>query len=251
MNRLQIIEETLREYQRVSIRELAHRFAVSDMTIRRDLDRLASRGLLVRTHGGGIATTQFHSTGHSSPSSFLTAQKSAIGKRAADLVQPGQTILIDAGSTTFEVVKNLHRDSSITIATVSMTAAQELHGCDSNLIFIGGVVRRDEPRVSGPLTEKWLSDFRVDTLFIGCDAAKSADGFYLADMESSSLIQAMIRIAEKIVVVTESSKFGRKAFIRYATPDQIHTLVTDTGLSSTDLQLLEEQNIHVILAEVD
>jgi DeoR/GlpR family transcriptional regulator of sugar metabolism len=99
------------------------------------------------------------------------------------------------------------------------------------------------------MTEAMLKSFHVDILFIGCDGADSKSGFYASDLLISSLEQEMINIASRVVVVTESWKFGRKGFVRYAKPEQVHTLVTDARLSSTDRTNLTESGINVLIAE--
>ena len=107
------------------------------------------------------------------------------------------------------------------------------------------------PGLCGPLTERNLNDFQVDTLFAGCDGADSETGFYMSDLNVSSLHQAMIRVAKKVVIVTESAKFGLRAFVRYATPAEINTLVTDDNLCEADCQKLRDQGVNVIIATKD
>ncbi len=249
--RRETIVELLRGQQRVHVRDLARQFDVSEMTIRRDLDELAQKGFLVRTYGGGKATAKLHFVENGLPEYSPSAHKTAIGKLAASLVAPGQTIMVDSGTTTLEVVRNLRRDPSTTVATVSLWVAQELFGSDINVVLVGGSLRTGFPGACGTLTEKWLSDFRVDVLFISCDGADSEDGFYLADVQTSSLVQAMIRIAGEIAVVAESAKFGKRAFVRYAQPSQVRIVVTDAGLPPKDRKNLEERGVRVLIAEVN
>ena len=94
-----------------------------------------------------------------------------------------------------------------------------------------------------------MSSFHVDILFIGCDGADSKSGFYTSDLHISSLEQLMITIAARVVVVTESWKFSNKAFVRFATPRQVHTLVTDSGLSPADRTNLEGSGIHILVVD--
>ncbi|MCE5197399.1 MAG: DeoR/GlpR family DNA-binding transcription regulator [Armatimonadota bacterium] len=242
------ILELLEQAQQVNIRELALRFNVSEMTIRRDLDELERQGLAVRTHGGAVSTGKLRFLQMGLPNYQATQTKAAIGELAAGLVTPGQTVMVDTGTTALEVARHLPQNADITVATTSLCAAQDLYNSSIKILILGGFLRNDFPSVYGPLTEKLLNDIHVDVLFIGCDGADSETGFYSNDLHISSLEQAMIRIANRVVVVTESSKFGSRAFARYATVDQVHTVVTDSLLLPTDKAHLEERGVDVMTA---
>ena len=92
------------------------------------------------------------------------------------------------------------------------------------VLLFGGYARKEFPSLYGPLTEAMMKNIHVDILFIGCNGADSKRGFYTSDIRISSLEEQMITTADRVVVVTESSKFGRKAFVRFAMPEQVHTL---------------------------
>jgi len=240
------IIDLLREKERVDVAGLAEHFHVSTMTIRRDLSLLEEEGLLVRTHGGGILSGKLHFLQHAFPHYSVSSQKAAIGKLAASLVTPGSKVMLDTGTTTLEVARNLPKDSNLTVATTSLCVLQELYGSPLQVLLFGGYVRKEFPSLYGPLTEAMMKSFHVDILFIGCDAADSKAGFYTSDLHLSSLEQGMITIATRVVVVTESSKFGHKSFVRFATPEQVHTLVTDSGLSVADRTNLEGQGVGIL-----
>jgi len=107
---------------------------------------------------------------------------------------------------------------------------------------------KEFPSLYGPLTEHNLGLLHVDRLFIGCTGADSANGFYASDMQLFAQIQAMMRIANHIVVVSESRKFSRKSFVHYARPAEAHTLVTDAGLPPQERRTLEDQGVAVLIA---
>jgi len=239
------ILELVRQKPGIKVGELAEHFDVSPMTIRRDLTDLASQGLLIRTHGGAIPPTP-------APQSALaphpTAPKAAIGRLAATLVQRGQTVMVDTGTTALEVARHLPADWNLTVATTSLSVAEALYPSSIQVLVLGGLLKKGFPSLYGPLTESNLAALHVDILFIGCDGADSEAGFYTADVHLSSVEQAMIRSAGRVVVVTESSKFGRRAFARYATPDQVDTVVTDSHLPAEDRLNLEERGVSVLIA---
>ena len=246
-DRRHTIAGLLRANGRLQVSELAAQFGVSEMTIRRDMLALEEQGLLVRTYGGGAASALPAADSllsHAPPS----PEKVAIGMLAAGLVQPGQTVMVDTGTTALEVARHLPDDPGITIATTSMSVALELYHSRLNLLLLGGFLRREFPSLYGPLTEHNLNILHVDMLFIGCNGADSSGGFYAGDMSLFTQIQAMLRIASHIVVVSESRKFGHKSFVRYARPAEIHTLVTDAGLPAPDRQALEDQGVNVLIA---
>lgn len=238
----------LQEKQRVSVRELAARLRVSEMTVRRDLAALETQGYLTRTHGGGVATGKFRFTRQPFLSYTLSPCKTAIGRLAAGLVQPEQTVMIDTGLTSLEVARHLPPDMNLTVATTSLCVVQELYGSPLNLLLLGGFVQKEFPSTYGPLTEDALHNLRIDTLFMGCDGASSLDGFYTADIHVGSLEQEMIHIAHRVVVVTESDKFTRRALMRYARVNEVHTLVTDAGLPAEDRANLEAAGVTVLIA---
>lgn len=243
------ILQALGERGRVSVEDLAARLGVSGMTVRRDLTELEKRGLLVRTHGGALPRVPLALAGVTATPQASSPEKIAIGRRAAALVEPGQTVMVDSGTTALEVARHLPADPSITVATVSLVVAWELYRSPLQVLLLGGFLRRDFPSLYGPLTQGNLADLTVDLLFIGCDGARSDDGFYTVDLHVSSLERAMIGIAQRVVVVTESAKFERRAFARFAAPDEVHTLVTDPGLPEADRRRLRKKGVEIILAE--
>lgn len=238
----------LKEQHQVNVKDLAMKLSVSEMTIRRDMAKLEEQGFLIRTHGGGVTTEKLGLPHNILPDANVSPEKAAIGVAAARLVEPGQIILLDAGTTALQVALNIPQDKGIIVATVSLCVAQALYGSNLDVLLLGGYLRKEFPSLYGPMTEKSLSDFHVDVLFAGCDGANTDDGFYIGDLYLSNLEKAMIRIAKKVVVVAESHKFGKRAFVRYAKPEDIDVVVTDNGLSDIDRKTLEEQGVEVIIA---
>jgi DeoR/GlpR family transcriptional regulator of sugar metabolism len=233
----------LREDGQVSIHALAARFGVSTMTIRRDLAALEARGTLVRTFRGGIAGPAL--TGQP-PAPTREPAKSAIGRLAATLIAPGQTILVDAGTTTLEVVRHLPRDAGITLVTNALDAVQAMAGTGIRVLLLGGYLAADQNRLFGPLTEACLAGLHADLLFVGCVGAGSAHGFYMSDLHLTSTVQAMLRAADRTVVVAESRKFRQRALSCYAQPTEIDIVVTDAQLPTEDRTQLEEQGVKVM-----
>ena len=235
--------------QRINVRDLAARFAVSEMTIRRDLNAMEEKRLLVRTYGGATPSGGLRSLQAGMPFYQVPPAKVAIGKRAAALVKTGQTLMFDTGTTALEVARHLPRDINLTVATTSLCVAQELFGTPITVVLFGGVLRKEFPSLYGPMTEAMVKNFHVDILFIGCDGARSDDGFYTTEVQHSSLEQAMISIADYVVVVTESRKFAQPAFVRYAPITGANLVITDAALPPADRRNLEERGVEVVVVE--
>lgn len=244
--RMQEIRERLQREPQVTIRELAAHFAVSTMTIRRDLEKLEAQGFAVRTFGGAMAVTHGGSAPAVTPTSPM---KQAIGALAASLVQPGQTVLVDAGTTTLEVARHLPREHNITLVTNSLVAAHEV-APGIRLLLLGGYLSEDRIRLYGPLTEASLAGLHADLLFVGCVGASSTHGFYMSDLYLTSNVQAMVRAADRVVVVAESRKFPQRALSCYATPDEVYAVVTDAGMPEAMRRELGERGVRVLIAEL-
>jgi DeoR family transcriptional regulator of aga operon len=129
-----------------------------------------------------------------------------------------------------------------------LCVAQALYGSNIDVLVMGGNLRKEFPSLYGPMTERSLAEFHVDVFFAGCDGADTNDGFYIGDLYLSNLEKAMIRIADKVVIVAESRKFGKRAFVRYAKPEDISFVVTDPGIADSDRKALEDQGVKVIIA---
>lgn len=240
------IIELIGQHERVDVSELAVRFSVSEMTIRRDLTELEDQGFLVRTHGGAVSAGKTRFLQKAFPNYSVSPEKEAIGKTAAKLVQPGQTIMVDRGTTTLEVAMHIPQDSGIMVATSSLCVAQALFGSPVDVLLLGGYLSKDFPSLYGPLTENTLDSLHVDILFVGCDGADSLDGLYAVDLHIAKFQHAMMGIADKVVVVTESHKFDNKSFARYGQWKEVTTLVTDSKLSARDHAYLKEHGIEII-----
>lgn len=243
------ISELLNSEQEVSVQDLAERFGVSHMTIRRDLSFLEEQGLAIRTHGGAVLTGKLRFLRGAFPEAG-SPEKNAIGKLAASLVGEGETVMVDSGAAAFDVALELPRTMGITLATTSLSVAQALYGSGIKILVLGGFLRDDNPSLFGPLAEQSLLGLSVDTLFLGCDGADSRDGFYMADLHVASLAQAMVVASRRVVVVTESARFGRRSFARSVVPQQVQYVVTDPGLTARDRTNLEDRGVRLLIAEV-
>ncbi len=234
----------------VRVTDLCQRFAVSDMTIRRDLAELERAGLIRRVYGGAVSAR-----GRSYEPPFLTrsgeyqAEKERIGQAAAALVHDGDSLALDVGTTTLEVARHLKGKHNLTIVTNSLHIANVLANQPGiRLILTGGILRPGELSLVGHLAEHAFQNFYVDKLFLGIGGINFETGLTEFNLEDALVKRAMLKIAKERIVVADASKFGQVAFASVAPLSAIHKIVTDTSIDPNDVRRLQEMNIEVILA---
>ena len=236
----------------VRVVELARKFGVNAITVRRDLDRLAARGLLGRVHGGAVGRAegkvQFTFSQHQQTQ--LVA-KSAIATAAAELISPGKAVSLDTGTTTLAVARCLAAKPGLRVLTSSLAAASLLHPRENiELILLGGIARKDSPDLFGTLTEENLRRFRVDWAVIGADAAAS-EGLFTTDIRISRVSQALIEGAARTMVVLDSSKFATRAFVQFVGWESVDVVITDERTPPEVRDWLEQAVGEVIYVPLD
>jgi DeoR/GlpR family transcriptional regulator of sugar metabolism len=234
----------------VAVDDLAHRFDVSEMTIRRDLRALENRGLIKRVHGGAT-----NARGRSYEPPFLLRKtehadaKAAIGQQAAEMVEDGDSVALDVGTTTLEVARHLEDKQNLTVITPSLHIANVLASYPSlRLILAGGILRPGELSLAGPLTEHAFQQFYVDKLFLGIGGISFEAGLTEFNLEDAQTKRAVLQCAKECIVVADASKFGQIAFAAVAPLNVVHRIVTDSRLDSRLVERLREMDIEVVLA---
>jgi DeoR family fructose operon transcriptional repressor len=242
------IVEVLASNRRVQVDELAARFAVSESTIRRDLQLLSERGVLERTHGGALQPSRFEpSFGQKETESRL--EKMAIAREAARLVQQGQTVFLDAGTTTLELARLLPSRLDITVATNSVPIAAELAD-RVRLILTGGTVKESTLALTGPMAERSIEQMHVDIAFVGMNGVSAAAGYTTPTLEEAATKAKMIAAARMAVVLADGTKFGVVTFARVADLDEVDLVITDDRAPAAEVELLRGAGVEVALARV-
>jgi DeoR family transcriptional regulator, aga operon transcriptional repressor len=245
------ILDRLQDHGRVTVDELVKLFRVSTVTIRGDLDALEETGALVRSHGGALQ--QRPSDGDMAITVKATlhrAEKARIGRRAAELVREDDTVILDSGSTTAEVARHIRgaRFQSLTVITNALNIAVEMAKLPSvRLVMLGGVLRPLSFSLVDPRGESLLSDMSADTLFLGVDGIDPATGLTTFDPLEARLNAAMVKAAHQVVVVADSSKFGRRGVAHIAGIDCVDTVITDGGVDRPTRKALEKKGIAVVV----
>lgn len=246
------ILELLKENSKIRVPDLCTFFDISPATIRNDLRELESTGLLKRTHGGAISNTKakFELDSNQKEVENLT-EKIAIAKYAADLVEDGDTIAIDTGTTTFEFAKLLTEKKNITVVLNDITIASFLEkNSDANIFLIGGNLRRNFHCTLGPIAVKALSGLSVDRAFIATNGVTNKKGITTPDINQAEVKKAMIGIATEVIVLCDSSKIGINGFAQVATLTEVDRLITDDGICESEAAEIEAQGVMVDIVKV-
>jgi DeoR family fructose operon transcriptional repressor len=243
------ILEILRADQFVRAADLQRMLHASQASIRRDLQTLEGAGLLKRTHGGAsaIMTAGFEPSLEQKEDRFRT-EKAAMAKVAVSLIRDGDTIMLDAGSTTLQIARALRHRHKIKVVTNAVNIASELSDSDLEVTVTGGTLRRNTLALVGPLTGSTLSELHVDKLFLATNGLDLQAGITSPNLVEAEAKKAMIESAREVIVVTDHSKFGRVAFTQVCPLHRIHVLITDEGAPAEFLRELEKQHITVHLA---
>ena len=248
--RRQRIMQQIVETGSVQVGDLVERYGVSAVTIRSDLNHLESQGLISRSHGGArLLRTPPQEHGIREKDSLNQPLKDAIGKAASQLVKPGDNIIIDSGSTTMALARYLRDHRDITVMTNGLNIAWELANAPGvKVLMTGGLLRKQSLSLQGSQAEASLGSFSFDTLFLGVDGLDLQFGLTTHHEPEASLNHRMVERARRIVVLTDSSKFGKVGLHRIARLDALHTLITDDRISSDHRDGLQKLGVEVIIA---
>jgi len=240
------------EGQLVRVADLSQRFGVSEVVIRRDLIKLGDFGLLRRVHGGAVGLPPpLRMQSYSDKLGLRAAEKRRIGQAAAELVQSGDRILFDSGTTVLEVARslaNMPGKDQITAITASFPVFQELANARHiHLIVLGGIYLPDYQTLVGPQTLANLRDLHVDKLFSGADGLSFENGVTTANVLEAEVSRAMVQAAREVIVVSDSTKIGRVGLTTFMPLKQISKLITDTDAPPDFVAALRDQGVEVIL----
>jgi DeoR family transcriptional regulator of aga operon len=245
------IRELIEKNERATVEELARRFGVSAVTIRGDLDALAEAGVLVRSHGGALRRDDgLDDIPIPVKETLRHPEKVRIAQAAVKLVQDGETILLDSGTTTAEIARQIkfRRFDSLTVITNALNVAMELATVPAvRVIMVGGVLRHMSFSLSGPQAEQTLRGLHADRLFLGVDGIDPEIGLMTPDLLEAQLNAGMIQIARDVVVVADSSKFERRSVSVIAKLEAVRRLITDSGAPPAALEVLRGRGIEVIV----
>lgn len=248
--RQRAIHDMLARQGKVTVEELAVAFRVSAPTIRNDLARLEEQGLLQRTHGGAIpASPTLFEPAYAQRQVIRQLEKRAIAGAAADLVANGETVLLDAGTTTYELALLLRDRQRLTVVTNSLANAQALSDSPGlEVILVGGLLQPRRKALLGPLAARFLDSFHVDRAFLAFNGVHPAAGFTVTDFDAAELKRRMMASATESIALADSGKIGQVAFAKVGPLSAAARLITDSGASPDILARLSETGLDVTVA---
>ncbi len=231
------------------LEELSAALGVSQATVRRDLNAVATAGRLRRVHGGAVAVDQqIDEPLFDVKASAAAEEKGRIAARAVELLAPGDTVYLDSGSTVLALARLLHGWTRLTVVTNSLPIATELVGRGPRLIMIGGELRATSRALVGPLTRLILDDLHLDRALMGTFALSLEDGLTTTDPSEAYTKQFVLSRAREVILLADSSKMETRSFVRAGRLEDIDIVVTDSGLDERIARILTRRGIRVITA---
>ena len=239
------IMQLLQEQGEVSVEQLVQLFDISEVTIRKDLSALETNGFLLRKYGGAILMPK--EIIDENENDELTKRKFVIAKAAAERIRDHNRIIVDSGSTTATLIKQLNLKQGLVVMTNSLSVATELRALENEptLLMTGGTWDTRSESFQGKVAAQVLRSYDFDQLFIGADGIDLARGSTTFN-ELVGLSQVMAEVSREVVVMVESQKIGRKMPNLELTWQQIDVLITDMGLSEQDKQAILAHGVEVI-----
>ena len=247
--RRRAILEILNREGRVLVLDLAKRFATSQVTIRKDLEDLHAHGLIHRTHGGALPAREgaLEDPTLREKEKLHRKEKLRIAEAAARLVQEGQVVILDSGTTTTAIARALRHFQNLTIVTNAVNIAAELSGTAVEVILTGGTLRKNSFSLVGPIAEETLHRLNADLLFLGVDGFDVQYGLSTPNLLEAKVNRVMVEVAKRTVAACDSSKFGRRSLSLIAPPQALHEVITDRAAPKSDLKTLKKAGIEVTL----
>ena len=250
--RHELIMNMLRESGSITVTALAERLNVSEVTIRKDLNLLEEKKILYRTHGSAVLVNPYINDRHVNEKEKQSVrEKHAIGRFAAELVTPSDTILIASGTTMMALAREIEVKEHLTAITAAINVAMILaKNKNIDIIQLGGILRNSSVSAVGPYAEDMLRNFSCSKLFIGVDGIDSEFGLTTTNLMEAELNRVMIGSVQKVIVLADSSKFGRKGFAKICDITAVNQVITDSRIPEHAYRELTEAGIEVSVVDI-
>ena len=247
-NRLESIKQIIQIEKKISVSELSEKFHVTTETIRRDLARLESDGILTRTHGGAV----INSNSVIENSSFILRanhhnhEKRIIAELVRGLIPKSAVIASDASSTSVEAVRLLRDESNITILTNSTQILSESYGASFRVVSTGGAVNTNTFSMQGSIARNVLMSLYADIVILSCKALSMSGVIFDSNEDEAEIKKIMVERGQKIILLADHSKFDMVAFVKLLDVENLDVLVTDREPSDEWKNLLHDKNVKLI-----
>lgn len=246
------IIDLLERERSVSVDELSTHFDVSEVTIRKDLKQLEERGFLQRVHGGAVfAPRVLYNPSFKEKEHLRSKAKLAIAQLALAQIHDGESIILDAGSTTLALARLVRRQRKrLVVITNSIPVALELAGTTLDVLLLGGHLRHHSLAMIGPATVDTLRSYHADTAFLGATGVDVDHGFTTPNALEAETKAAMVRSSTRTIVLADASKLARVTLAKFADFDRVDELISD-ATAPADFVELASRSVRCTLAEVD
>lgn len=235
---------------RLSVAEIVTHFAISEATVRRDLESLASQGKAQRVHGGVISVEQAPPELPILERENIQAdEKTRIGLSAASLIADKETVFLGSGTTVLEVARNLRNRKNLTVITNSLPVLNALAGAGGiTVICLGGMLRNSEMSFIGHITEQALTELRADKVIMGTRGLSLEHGLTNDYLQETLTDRAILKIGREVIIVADHTKVNRVSTALLAPLDSMQTFVTDSKADKKFIQVLKKQGIQIVIA---
>jgi len=247
--RFQTIIDLLSQQQKMTVLALQEALGVSPATLRRDLVELEAAAKVIRVRGAVVHPNYFRSEPTFAQRSRMSAAvKHCLAEAAANLVAPGSTVLLDAGSTCLELGRILMARPDLTLITHSLPLALETHNGSAKVICIGGEVRSISSAAVGAMALSWLQNLRADWCFLGASGLSASEGASTTELSEAAIKQEFLRRAPQHALIADGSKWEQPLTVRFAAWKEFDVWVTDVGVSEETAALVSNQGPRVVRA---
>lgn len=248
-DRHQFILNKLQKQGNVQVLDLCKELNVSSVTVRKDLKLLEDKNLLFRTHGGATRNNPYTSDKPVIEKEKLqSTEKMNIGAAAAKSIELNDSVIIASGTTVLALAKNIKPAKSLTVITSALNVALELIGHENiEIIQLGGIIRKSSSSITGTYAQSMLTDFFCSKLFLGVDGIDIDFGLTTTSVVEAHLNRQMIAASQKVIVLTDSTKFGKRGFGRICGMEEVNQIITDSGIPENYVTHLEGMDIEVTI----
>lgn len=247
MKRHETILKILKKQKHVEVLDLCEKLDVSAVTIRKDLKFLEEKGLLFRTHGGAsLENPYINERAVIEKEKISVEEKNGIAQAATKLIRENDSIMIASGTTVQAFSKFIKPKNRLTVITSSAYVTLHLiHNSNIDILQLGGYMRHSSASVVGSYAAHILENISCSKLFLGVDGIDFDYGLSTTNLDEAQLNQQMLKSTQKVIVLADSSKFGKRSFAKICDLSDINEIITDTGISHSDKKRLEELGIKV------
>lgn len=240
------IQEIISQKKRILVKEISNIFNISEVTIRKDLEILEKRGILTKVHGGAILNqSSIIDLALTEKERIYPREKDRIAQKAQEMINYGDVIILDSGSTTTQIARHIKFKKGIKVITNAINIASELAASEIDLILTGGILREKSFSLVGPIAEDTLREVTADKLFLGVDGIDFHFGLTTPNVLEAKVNELMVKAASEVILVADSSKFGRRRMGVIDKVTAVDKIITDKNIPQEVLNRLKTMDIEV------